>query len=116
MIAKLKHPYVDRLNPSYGVNADQKKMAEAFEALNQYVQRAGAVITSPPGKFVRIEAPKGSTLPEKLRELGYIIVECGFISRVVGSTNYATRLDEIMNGAPSPFVTYSVFELTLSGK
>ena len=98
-------------------NAEQKrKLAEAFEILNEYVRRAGAVITIPPGKFVRIEAPKGSTLPAKLAELGYNIVECGFVSRIVGSTNYATQLDEIMNGAPSPFVTYTVFELTLSGK
>jgi hypothetical protein len=65
---------------------------------------------------VRIEAPKGSTLPEKLRELGFDIEERGSVSRIVGSTNYATRLDEIMNGAPSPFAEYSVFEITLSGK
>jgi hypothetical protein len=114
---KTKDAWTSWKNRPYATGDDRKKQqAEAFEALNQYVQRAGAVITSPPGRYVRIEAPKGSTLPEKLRELGYNIVECGFVSRIVGSTNYATRLDEIMNGPPSPFVTYTVFELTLSGK
>lgn len=114
---KTKDAWTSWKNRPYATGDDQKKKtAEAFEILNEYVRRAGAVITSPPGKYVRIEAPKGSTLPAKLTEMGFDIVERGSVSRIVGSTNYATRLDEIMNGPPSPFVTYTVFELTLSGK
>jgi hypothetical protein len=117
MNAKLKFPYVDRLNPKYGAGNDKKKQtAEAFETLNAFVRRNGGTITSPPGKFVRIECPRDSELPAKLTEMGFDLVERGETMRVAGSTNYATRLDELMNGAPSPFSIMRVYETTLGGK
>jgi hypothetical protein len=115
--AKTKDAWTSWKNRPYATGDDRKKQqAEAFEALNQYVQRAGGAITSPPGKFVRIEAPKGSTLPAKLVELGYNIVERGFVSRIVGAAAISPKEERLTHAVPSPFVTYTVFELTLSGK
>jgi hypothetical protein len=118
MIAKLKSPYVDRLNPRNASGDDKKRqVAEAFEALNSLVQQCGGAITSQPGRYIRIECPKGSLLPEKLRELGFPLSDHGSVTRITGAQSYAKRMDEIMNGAPSPFAEYLVFETTLpSGK
>jgi hypothetical protein len=55
-------------------------------------------------------------LPEKLRELGYPLSDCGSVTRIVGATNYTKRIDEMVNGTPSPFAEYLVFETTLSGR
>jgi hypothetical protein len=116
MVAKLKAPYVDRLNPSYGVNADQKKKtAEAFEALNLFVRRHGGAVTSPPGKILRIEVPKNSELPAKLTELGYIVAERGSVSRITG-TDYVKPSDELYGSRASPFGEYDVLEIRMDGK
>ena len=68
---KPKALYTDRLNPKYAgnPNADRKRQqAEAFETLNHFVRKHGGAITSPPGdKTLRVEAPKGSELPARLR-------------------------------------------------
>jgi hypothetical protein len=89
MVAKLKAPDGDRLNPSYAdnPNADRKRQAEAFESL----------------------------LPAKLRELGYIIAEHGTVTRVTGATLLDQRTER-MAGAPSAFTECDVIEITLSGK
>jgi hypothetical protein len=116
---KLKTPYIDRLNPRYAdnPNADRKRQqAEAFEILNEYVRRAGAVITSPPGKFVRIEVPKGSELPTELAAMGYNLVSGGSVTRCIGATPARRRIDELTNGLPSAFCEMGIFETSLSGK
>ena len=116
MVAKVKG-YIDRLNPRYGVSDDKKRrQAEAFEALVEFCRRLGGTVVSSPGRFVCIEAPRGSELPEKLRELGYPLSDCGSVTRIVGATNYTKRIDEMVNGTPSPFAEYLVFETTLSGR
>lgn len=118
-MAAVKTPYVDRLNPKYAdnPNADRKRQqAEAFEALNVFVRKHGGSITSPPGRVLRIEAPKGSELPAKLRELKYVVVEHGSTTRIVGAAPSLGRAAERTYGAPSPFVECDVVEITLSGK
>src|SRR6476646_1190082 len=86
MIAKLKSPYVDRLNRPYATGDDKKrKVAEAFEALNSFIRRYGGAVTSPPGKVLRVEVSKGSPLPAKLAELGYNVAACGTVTRIVGA-------------------------------
>jgi hypothetical protein len=113
---KLKAPYTDRLNPQYGTNPNaERKQAEAFELLNSFVRHHGGSITSPPGRFVRIECPRGSALPDELRKLGYNISERGTVTRIT-SMDYVSPADEKFTGAPSPFAEYSVFEITLSGR
>lgn len=66
---------------------------------------------------MRIECPKGSALPDELKKLGWPLSDSGSVTRIVGAQNYTKRMDEIMNGTPSPFAEYLVFETTLpSGK
>jgi hypothetical protein len=114
MVAKLKPPYVDRLNPSYSVNADKKKQtAEAFEALNLLARQYGGAITSPPGRFVRIECPKGSPLPAKLTELGFNLVERGETMRVIGAQPLAPKIERETRTTPSPFSVMCIYETTL---
>ena len=116
MIAKLKHPYVDRLNPSYSINADKKKQqVEAFEALNTFVRKHGGSITSPPGRFVRIECPVGSVLPARLAE-HYDVAHCGRVTRITGAPSVSTKVERLTHAAPSAFTEMDVIEITLSGK
>jgi hypothetical protein len=88
-------------------------VAEAFESLNAFVRKHGGSITSPPGRYVRIEAPKGSTLPDELQKLGFNLVNRGTVSRVTGA-DYVKPADERFTGAPSPFCEMACFEITLS--
>jgi hypothetical protein len=116
MVAKLKAPYVDRLNPSRAAGDDnKKKTAEAFAAVSDFVRRHGGAVTSPPGKVLRIEVPKGSALPAKLTELGYIVVSHGSCTRITG-TDYVKPADERFTGAPSPFTEVDVLEIRLDGR
>jgi hypothetical protein len=116
MIAKLKAPYVDRLNNPRSAGDDKKRqIAEAFESLNLFAQKHGGIITSPPGRFVTIEVPQGSGLPAKLADLGFNIVRRGDTMRVTG-TDYRKAADQIYSGAPSPFAVYEIFETTLDRK
>jgi hypothetical protein len=110
---KLKAPYTDRLNPQYGTNPNaERKQAEAFELLNSFVRHHGGSITSPPGRFVRIECPRGSALPDELRKLGYNISERGTVTGV----DYVKPADERFTGAPSPFTECDVLEVRLDGR
>ena len=78
MVAKLKL-YVDRLNPRYAAGDDKKRqMAEAFAEIVEYCRRRGGAVTSPPGRYVTIECPRGSALPGELARLGFNIVDRGF--------------------------------------
>ena len=116
MIAKLKSPYVDRLNRPYATGDDKKrKVAEAFEALNSFIRRYGGAVTSPPGKVLRVEVPKGSPLPAKLAELGYNVAACGTVTRIVGA-DYVSPHDEFYGARASPFAEYLVFEIQTDGK
>ena len=116
MIAKLKHPYVDRLNRPYARGDDKKKQqAEAFEALNTFVRKHGGAIVSPPGRFVRIECPVGSVLPPRLAE-HYDVAHCGRVTRITGAPSVSARTERLTHAVPSAFTEMDVIEITLSGK
>jgi hypothetical protein len=91
------------------------KLTEAFELLNSFVQHHGGSITSPPGRFVRIECPPGSALPDELRKLGYNISERGTVTRIT-SIDYVSPSAERFTGAPSPLCEMDCFEIRLDGK
>lgn len=113
---KTKADWTSWKNKPYATGDDKKKQqAEAFELLNSFVRHHGGSITSPPGRFVRIECPRGSALPDELRKLGYNISERGTVTRISG-VDYVKPADERFTGAPSPFCEMDVFEITLSGK
>jgi hypothetical protein len=115
---RIKAPYADRLNPQYGTNpnAERKRhQAEAFELLNSFVRHHGGSITSPPGRLVRIECPRGSALPDELRKLGYNISERGTAIRIT-SLDYVSPSAERFTGAPSPLCEMDVYEIRLDGK
>jgi hypothetical protein len=118
MIAKLKSPYVDRLNRPYATGDDKKrKMAEAFEALNAFVRKHGGTTTSPPGKTLRIEVAKDSAakLISKLTELGYNIAHCGFSTRIVGAAPSDPKTERRTRVVPSPFLEVCVLEIRTDG-
>jgi hypothetical protein len=83
--------------------------------MNEWVRRQGGFITSPPGKLLRIEVPKNSELPAKLRELGYNVAACGSETRVTGAQALTPRIER-MTGAPSAFVECDILEVRLDGK
>jgi hypothetical protein len=57
---KTKADWTSWKNKPYATGDDKKKQqAEAFELLNSFVRHHGGSITSPPGRFVRIECPRG---------------------------------------------------------
>jgi hypothetical protein len=113
---KTKADWTSWKNKPYATGDDKKKQqAEAFELLNSFVRHHGGSITSPPGRFVRFECPRGSALPDELRKLGYNISERGTVTRIT-SMDYVSPADEKFTRAPSPFAEYSVFEITLSGR
>jgi hypothetical protein len=110
---KTKADWTSWKNRPYAAGDDQKKkQAEAFELLNSFVRHHGGSITSPPGRFVRIECPRGSALPDELRKLGYNISERGTVTGV----DYVKPADERFTGAPSPFTECDVLEVRLDGR
>jgi hypothetical protein len=117
MIAKLKAPYVDRLNNPRSAGDDKRKReAEAFAALNEFVRRRGGSITSPPGRYVRIECPRGSELPTELAKLGFAVMACGSTTRVTGADYVSAKMERLTHTTPSAFVECDLFEITLSGR
>jgi hypothetical protein len=117
MVAKTKN-YIDWKNRPFAkdANAEQKRQqAERFSALAEWIRIRGGFVTSPPGKVLRIEVPKNSELPAKLRELGYITVSHGSISLIVG-TDYVRPSDELYGSRASPFAEYDVLEIRTDGR
>ena len=100
---KTKLPYLDRLNPRYGVNAgteEKRKQGQRWAALNEYVRRNGGAVTSVAGnKTLRVEVPKGSELPARLRELGYNVSERGTVTRVTGAPSVSADAAPHRRGA-----------------
>lgn len=57
---------------------------ELFAALNEFVTKRGAWLTSIPGdKEVRMECLPDSTLPDELRKLGYTVESDGETERIL---------------------------------
>jgi hypothetical protein len=118
MVAKTKN-YIDWKNRPFAkdANAEQKRQqAEKWSALAEWIRKHGGSVVSIHGaKTLRIEVPKNSELPAKLRELGYITVSHGSISRIVG-TDYVKPSDELYGARTSPFAEYDVLEIRLDGR
>ncbi len=63
--------------------AEREKRQQLWTAMNDFVGANGGWITSPVGVMrLRIEAPQGSPLPNKLAQLGYNVQSCGCGQRV----------------------------------
>lgn len=117
-IKKTKGDGVSWKNKPYATNPgaeEKRKQGERWHALNEFVRRSGGAVTSPPGKTLQVEVPKGSPLPAKLVELGYNVAERGTVTRIVGADS-VRRSDEKFLGTPSPFAEYSVFEIRTDGR
>jgi hypothetical protein len=105
-------------NKPYAANAgteERRRQSERFSALSEFVRKHGGFVTSPPGKVLRIEAPKGSPLPAKLVELGYNVVSRGSTTRITG-TDTINPAGERFVGTLSPFTEVDVLEIRLDGK
>ena len=64
------------------IGRDEKKR-ELWIGLNQYCEdRCGAITTLPFHWPARLETPKESPLPAKLRELGWIVIDKGSETRL----------------------------------
>jgi len=99
-IKRSKLPYVDKLNPRWSGDTPQaveaRRRKNLFAALNQVVTEHLGSITSVPGaKIVKMEIPKDSELPEKLKRLGYSPMPCGSITRITGTGFTAYDVIEI---------------------
>jgi hypothetical protein len=116
---RTKGPYADRLNPSFASSRsaeEAQRRAAQWQALNQFINRHGGTVTSPPGdKRLRIEAPRRSNLANELRAAGYVVIERGSTTRII-STVPVSRQAERDNGAPSPFTEVDVIEIQLGGR
>jgi hypothetical protein len=71
---------------------------------------------SPPGRFVRIECPKDSLLPTKLRELGYVTAGHGSVTRITGAPAISPKLERLTHAVPSAFCEMDVYEIRLDGR
>jgi hypothetical protein len=119
MIAKVKDTWGSWRDKPRAANAgtdEKRKQSERWAALNEFVRRNGGAVTSTPNnKTLRIETPKGSALPSKLEELGYVVVSRGTVMRVTGVDRVSAH-DEFYGARASPFCEMACFEITLSGK
>lgn len=100
---KLKTPYIHRLNPKFAVNTtaeEKRRQKEAWQVLNQYITQQGAFVVTPPGRMLRIEFAKDSTLPAKLTKLGFNVWNVGQNTRLT----------------PFGFLPVDVIEISLDGK
>ena len=116
--AKVKDTWTSWRDKPRAANAgaeERRQQAERFSALSEYIRKAGGFVTSPPGKVLRVEVPKGSPLPARLAELGYIVAERGSISRITG-TDYVKPSDELYGSRASPFAEYDVLEIRTDGR
>ena len=118
---KLKGPslFADWRNRPYAANAgaeEKRKQNERWSALNSFIRKHGGSVTSLPGvKTLRVEVPKGSPLPAKLRELGYITVSHGVVTRITG-TDTINPAGARFVGVQSPFCEMDCLEIRLDGR
>jgi hypothetical protein len=96
---------------------EKRKQGERWAALNEYVRRNGGAVTSVPGaKTLRVEVPKGSALPSKLQELGYVVAERGTVTRITGAPSISPKTERLTRTVPSVFCEMDVLEIRLDGK
>jgi len=118
--ARLKGDWTSWRDKPYAANAgseEKRKQGERWAALNEYVRRNGGAVTSVPGnKTLRIECPRGSPLPAKLAELGYVVASHGSVTRVTGAQPVSPKVERLTRTVPSAFTECDVISVTLSGK
>ena len=77
------------------------KRQDLWDAMHEFIRNHGGVVTSVSGtKVVRVEIPKESALPSKLRDLGYDPRHIGMTSRTVSGG----------------FTSVDIIEISLPGK
>lgn len=77
-----------------------------FEALSKYIHgHGGWVISSPGRKDLRVEIPRGSSLPAKLADLGYSPRHCGTGTRLTSG-----------NTPETIFLPVDILEIKLPGR
>jgi hypothetical protein len=73
-----------------------------FEAINAFVAERGGWLVSVPGDpAMRLQVLPGSSLPDQLRKLGYIVVPVGTTSRILPHA-VAQRFETSSSGALLP--------------
>ncbi|WP_316234241.1 hypothetical protein [Bradyrhizobium sp. SZCCHNR1098] len=109
--------YGDPDEPDRRAKALQSRK-EKFAALNRFVTKAGGWVTSIPGDYlVTIECTEGSSLPEKLQDLGYRLREVDRRERMISNATTEEIVDLCHNKTRTlshaglvPVIVYS-FEL-----
>ena len=67
------------------------KRQDLWNAMHEFIRNHGGVVTSVSGtKVVRVEMPKESALPSKLRDLGYDPRQCGRTTRITPAGRFTT--------------------------
>jgi len=93
--AERKNRFDPRHPPTVPVR-DPAARRDLWRALNSFVQENGAWVTSVPGaKIMRIEISEHSSLADRLRELGYLPIDCGMSTRITASGFAAVSVIEI---------------------
>ncbi len=70
-----------------------EKYQNLWETLNQFIRQSGGfLISSPAEKYLRIEVPNESALPDKLFDLGYDLRPAGANTRIVGGRFLPVRV------------------------
>jgi hypothetical protein len=115
MVAKLKSPYVDWKNRPYAASRsdEAEKRAALWHAFCDFVRKHSGQITTPPGsRIATLETEVGSALPLRLADLGYQLVACGRVTRIVGA-DYVKPADERFTGTPSAFAERELYDVPL---
>lgn len=77
-------------------NNVMEKRKDLWDAMHTFIRDHGGIVTSVPGaKVVRLEIPKESALPSKLRDLGYDPRHCGATTRITPNGFKAIDIVEI---------------------
>jgi hypothetical protein len=96
----------------------QAKRQKLWDALNEYVRESGGWVTSVPGvALIRIEAPQGSALSDKLTALGYDVRHCGSGTRLTpgGTVETIGSRSAPITRHHAGFTPIEILEISLPG-
>ncbi len=95
--AKTKTDWTSWRNKPYAASRSDgaQTRAAAWDSFTDFVRLHRGWITSPPGgRTATLEVEKGSALPAKLAQLGYVVTELANGSRLIGSA--PTLAEEVL--------------------